>query len=414
MSLERPMPPRSDSPEVVACDPTARMAAPDMRPTPPTRPLSGLALALLCLALPLAAQDGPAKRPDQIAVRARRGDTVTQVHGVVTANELDDVVVTVDGKEEKFGSEFVLSLAFGDVPNSYRDGVLFSERGDHASAAANFKLAAGDAQARAVVAAAARLRSAESLLAWGAADPTRFAEAAEQAERFLADHAGNREVPRAQMVRARALLLAGKPAEAAAAWREVHGKLEGDGAAQGYRRTDCFHAGMLAARALLAAGDTLGARELFSALSGTLGPLVAGLDAAREERAQLAAVLDEAGLGEGYAELAAGNVPQALTFFQNQQRALTPESRASQRFGALLGLGEALLASKRPREAQIVLAEVSAMEPVDRDRVARALLGQVEAATSLGEPRAGYQPLLDTIVQRYGDTPSAPRARQLE
>jgi thioredoxin-like negative regulator of GroEL len=171
---------------------------------------------------------------------------------------------------------------------------------------------------------------------------------------------------------------------------------------------------LFAARALLGAGDTLGARELFAALTDSLGPLVAGLDAAGEEHAQLAAVLDEASLGEGYAELAAGNVPQALTFFQNQQRALTPESRASQRYGTLLGLGEALLASKRPREAQVALAEVSAMEPLDRDRVARALLGQIEAATALGEARERITPLQNAIVERYGDTPSAPRARQLK
>jgi tetratricopeptide (TPR) repeat protein len=394
------------------------MAAPDMRPTSPTRsgarPLFALALGA-ALALPLSAQDDARPvRPDQVAVRARRGDSVTQVHGLVTKNGLSDVVAVVDGKEEKFGSEFVLSLTFGDVPVAYRDGVLFSERGDHANAAATFKLAAGDSQARPVVAAAARLRAAEALLAWGASDATRFAEAAEQAERFLADQADNREVPRAQMVRARALLLAGKPSEAAAAWREVYGKLAGDSAAAGYSRAECFRAGLYAARALLAAADTLGARELFNALTATLGPIVAGLDAAGAEHAQLAAVLDEAGLGEGFAELAAGNVPQALTFFQNQQRGLSAESRASQRFGTLLGLGEALLASKRPREAQIALAEVSALEPADRDRTARALLGQVEAATALGESRERIQPLLDAIVNHYGDTPSAARARQMK
>lgn len=393
------------------------MAAPDMRPTPPTRsgrrPLFALALGV-ALTLPLSAQDSskPA-RPDQISVRARRGDSVSQVHGVVTKNELSDVVATVDGKEEKYSSEFVLGVTFGDVPATYRDGVLFGDRGDHASAAANFKLAAGDSAARPVVAAAARLRAAESLLAWGATDATRFAEAAEQAERFVTDHGQNRELPRAQMVRARALLLADKPTDAAAAWREVYSKLAGDSAAEGYRRSECFRAGLFAARALLAAGDTLGARELFGSLSGTLGPIVAGLDAASEEHAQLAAVLDEAGLGEGFAELAAGNVPQALTFFQNQQRGLTAESRAGQRFGTLLGLGEALLASKRPREAQIALAEVSALEPSDRDRTARALLGQIEAATALGEARDRIQPLLDAIVQRYGDTPSAARARAI-
>jgi len=400
------------------------MAAPDMRPTLPTRPTRpapprggarlALALGLFLLAAPADAQEGKPSRPDQIAVRARRGDSVAQVHGVVTRNGLDDVVATVDGKEEKYDSAYVLNVTFGDVPSTYRDGQLFSERGDHASAAANFKLAAGDGDARPVVAAAARLRAAEALLAWGASDPPRFAEAAEQAQRFLADNADNREVPRAQMLHARALLLSGKPAEAATAYREVYGKLAGDGAAEGYERAQCFRAGVHAARALLAAGDTLGARELYSTMSSTLGPIVAGLDAATAEHAQLAAALDEAGLGEGYAELAAGNTAQALTFFQNKANALAADSRGSERFGTLLGLGEALLASSRPREAQILLAEVSALDPFDRDRVARALLGQVEALKALSAPPESTNPLLSTVVERYGDTPSAQRARELQ
>lgn len=393
-----------------------------MRPTLPTRltrpapPRGGARLVLtlgLLLAAPAAAQEGKPSKPDQIAVRSRRGDSVTQVHGLVTANTLEDVVATVDGKDEKFDSGLVLNVTFGDVPGTFRDGVLFSERGDHASAAANFKLAAGDGEARPVVAAAARLRSAEALLAWGAAEPARFAEAAEQAERFLTDNAQNREVPRAQMVRARALWLSGKPAEAAAAYREVFSKLAGDTAAEGYDRAQCFRAGVLAARALLASGDTLGAREIYASINGTLGPIVAGLDATSAEYAELAAVLDEAGMGEGYAELAAGNTAQALTFFQNKQRSLDANSRASERFGTLLGLGEALLASSRPREAQIALAEVSAMDPLDRDRVARALLGQVQALTALAAPAESIKPLLSTIVERYGDTPSAQRAREL-
>ena len=40
----------------------------------------------------------------------------------------------------------------------------------------------------------------------------------------------------------------------------------------------------------------------------------------------------------------------------------------------LLGLGESLLASDRAREAQLALAQVSALDHSDRDRVARALL----------------------------------------
>jgi tetratricopeptide (TPR) repeat protein len=308
----------------------------------------------------------------------------------------------------------VLRITWGDVPTSFRDGMLYLDREEFANAAGSFRQAAADGEARELVRAAARLHAAEALLALGASEPAHFSEAADEAARFLADFPDNREVPAAQMLHARALLLAGQPAEAAAAYRVVHDKLAGGEAPSGYDRAECFRAGLLAAQALLAppAPDTLGARELFSALAATLGPIVAGGDDSPEMRT-LRDVLDEATLGEGFAELAAGNAQTALTFFQNQERALAPDSSDTLRYCVLLGLGESLLADVKPREAQLALAQVSALDHSSPDRVARALLRQAEAGVLLSDPRESIQPLLQTIDRSYGDTPWAAQARSM-
>lgn len=393
-----------------ATKPTAR------RPRGLARALAPLGLAAL-LAVPAAStpamQDGKSARPDTVTALNRRGTTVSSVSGVVTQNGLDDVLVTVAGKEEKIESERVLAIEFGDVPTSYRDGTLFSERGEHASAAASFKLAAGNGDARDVVRAAARLRAAEALLAWGAAEPAHFTEAADEAQTFLTDYPENRDLPRAQLTLARARLLAGNHAEAAAAYRAVYEKLNGEEAAEGYKRADCFAAGLSAANALLDAGDTLAARQLHNALVSALGPLIASLEEDSGERRALQNVLDAASLGEGFSELAAGNSGPALTFFTNQQRGLGDSSSDALRYGTLLGLGESLLAEGRTREAQMTLAKVSALTHSDRDQVSRALLRMAEAGAALGDPRDSQRILLETVVQQHGDTPAASKAREM-
>jgi tetratricopeptide (TPR) repeat protein len=305
-------------------------------------------------------------------------------------------------------------VTFGDVPPSHRDGTLYFDRGEFAQAYGSFVQAAGDGEAREVVRADARLKAAQSLMRLGQSEPTHFAKAAEEASRFLADFPTNREVPGARLLLARALLMAGQPAEAAAAYREMYDQLTAGEPATGYDRAQCFRAGLLAAQALLAppAPDTLGARELFSSLTAALGPIVASADDSPQTRA-LQDVLDEATVGEGFAELAAGNAQTALTFFQNQERGLTPSSSDALRHSVLLGLGESLLADGKAREAQLALSQVSALDHGSRDRVARALLRLAEAGSRLADPRESYRPLLVTLDQSFGDTPWAAPARQM-
>jgi len=86
------------------------------------------------------------------------------------------------------------------------------------------------------------------------------------------------------------------------------------------------------------------------------------------------------------------------------------------RYGAQLGLGEALLAESKAREASIYLARVAALEPFDRDRAARATTRLAECYTKLPDADARAQACarLKSVLSEAGDTPAAARARQLQ
>jgi len=367
---------------------------------------------LLSSAPGLAAGEGG--RPDQVYVKSKRDGSVAMVTGVVQRFELGKVTVAVGSKENNYDALQVQSVEWGDVPPSFREGHVYSQRGAWADAAKSFRVAAGDASARDVVKAAAKRHLAESLLKNGSTDSARFTEAATEAQSFLATFAQNADVPEVRMLHARALWLSGKPAEAGAAYRGVHGEFKADATAAGYDPLLCLQAGVQAARALLDAKDTLGAREAYAALEGQVGPLLA---AAGEtpQKPDLQAIADEAALGQGYVDLTGGQAKQAVGFFQSRVSALKPDSTPSARFAAQLGLGEALLAENKPREASLMLAKVVGLECGDRDRALRATVKLAEACSKLPDADARNQACarVKDVLQNGGDAPASVRARQL-
>jgi hypothetical protein len=376
------------------------------------------ALTALLILAPLtlvdAAQDKV--RPDQVYVRHPRTGAVSITNAVVQTNGLKDVVVVdARGGEDKIPSGRVVRIIWGAAPPTLTDADKYFDRGDWPNAAKGYLATFGDASARDVVKAAARVRAAESLLRWGATDPHQFVQAAEQARGFLNDHATNRDVPEAQMLEARALLLSGKPTDAAAGYRLVFDQYAADQTAAGYDPMTCMRAGLLAGRAALVSADTLAAREMFTALDTAVGPLVAGLDPDDVKRLELQAIVDEAILGEGFAELAAGNSKPALTFFKNKASSVDAKTTDTLRSLAALGLGEALLAEGKAREAQMQFARVSALDHTDRDRVARAHLRLAECELKLLDQdfKQRARQWLEAIGEHYGDTPSAAAARDL-
>jgi TolA-binding protein len=373
----------------------------------PRSPRGVLAAACLCLgALSASAQD-------QVSWLDNSGRAKTS-RGVVTENTLDHTTIAADGRDRKVGSSSVVRVVFGDVPPSYQEGVAYFDRQDFENAAAKFQVAASDASARAVVQASARMYAAQAWMRRGSGDPGAFAEAEKELERFLADHADDRQVPTARYLLGRAKWLKGDAVAAAEVLKSLYGEVQADQATKGYSLEVCYGAGVAAAQASLAGGDTDGARALFNEVATALTSVLAGMDATSPTGHALTTLQANARLGEGHCLLASGSTSQAKTFFQGQ---LNSASRSgAQRFGARLGLAEALFAEGRFREAEIEFAKVSAIDHSDRDRVARALVGLAECALQLADTsgRQMAKTWLQTVQQRYGDTPSLIRARELE
>lgn len=371
-----------------------------------------LGLASLGLLAPIASAQG---KPDQVFWRNARGD-VRVDSGTITENTLTETVLTTsDGKDQKRASDVVVRVSFGRVPTAYADGTAYFERGDFENAAAKYRLAAGDDGTSPVLQARARLQAARALMEQGRADTAAFGEARSELETFLADHADNRDVPAARMLLGRALRLSGDAAAATTAYRELFGEAGAGTPTTGYPLALCYEAGAAAAETALVAGDSATAQEVFGTIESGLPTVLASLEEEDPARGRLLAVQSTARLGEGWVLLASDQGSQAVTFFRTQVQN-APADQPALRFGAQLGLGEALLASGEPRQAQIELAQVSSLDFTSRDRVARALTGLAACALELpdSQARSQAQAWLDTVLNDYADTPAALVARGMK
>ncbi|MEW6073409.1 MAG: hypothetical protein AB1726_12565 [Planctomycetota bacterium] len=372
-------------------------------------PLAGLLLAGF-LAGPALAQGS---RPDQVMWKNPRGDIKVD-SGTVTENSLQRTLVETPGGPRERKSDLVERVIFGDVPTTFLDGTGYFDRGDFANAAAKFKLAAGDANARPVVQAHARLRAAQALMRQGAVDPGAFAQARAEAETFLADFPANREVPAARLLQARATRLGGNDKGAAELYRSLFMEGAGGTPTGGYDLADCHQAGLAAAAAFLAAGETAQAQEIYGTMNAALPEVLARLDAESPDRRIFLGLQSLARLGEGQVLLATGKAGQAKTFFDGQIKN-ADINNPDLVYGAHLGLAESMLAEGNHREAQLEFAFVSALDHVSRDRVARALVGLAQCADSLHDSTsaADAKAWLQDVCAHYGDTPAVLRAQEM-
>ena len=393
---------------------------PNLRPGAPLLASMLLgATATLCGAAPLGSPGLPAEpilsqdggKPDKVLRRNPRTGSLSTISGTVLENGLDGVKVDRDGKESTYDASEIIAIEWGVVPATFRDGEVFAKRGDYENALARYKMAAGNADARPVVQGTARLRAAEALLAWGASDSNRYAECVAEIDRYLSDNPQGRGVPQARWIKARASLLAGDPATAAAGFRALYesGVVQ---SAQGFDRTFCMDAGLEAAHAFLTGDtpDTGVARELFASLEVAFGQAATLEGVGASERVHLLAGQGRAAVGEGYCLLAAGDSTKAERFFQG--RLSGASSNPAQRFSVLHGLGLSLLAQGKLMQGQVELAKVSSLDHTSRDRKAAALVALANAALKLGaaDAPALAKRWLTTVTDVYSDTPAAAQA----
>ena len=369
------------------------------------RQVAGLGLGLLALT-----GMAPAQEKDQVTHYNPRTERVVTVAGTVEKNNLDGLEMkTPDDKVVKVDAERVLRVAFGDVPESFRDGRTYWERQDFTNALAQYRLAASDSDAREVVRAAARMASIRSLMRLGAKDAAQYAECVAEADRYLEEFSNGSDVPEAMELKARALWVSGQPKEATAAYMALYEK--GQNNTTGFPKETCLLAGLSAAWTSLDAKDTATARQMFSATQGALESAAA--DAVPNMRAKLIGQAAIAETGEGYCLLVSGDPRGAKSYFE---RMLGKANFAPQgQFSATLGLGEALLADGQAAEAQIHLARASALDPSGRDRTARAMLALAKCLRQVGTPESTTQAsiLIGKIKGAFGDTPSAFYAAKL-
>ncbi|MHC4893205.1 MAG: tetratricopeptide repeat protein [Planctomycetota bacterium] len=350
-----------------------------------------------------------ANRPDQVFEQSRR--SVRPVSGRVISNGLEGVVIETDGRERTIEAANVVRVQLNQVPAAYRDGIKLAAGGDHTAAATSFQSAAEDRDASEPAKAAARHRAASALLEGTATDPGRAKLAVLEAERFLADHPDNREVPEVQLLLGRAQWLAGDAASAASTFEGLFRQASGETATTGYRIELCYEAGLLGAHAALAAGDSAKAQELLAGLESNLPGVIGALEADDARVPALEALRARAQLGEGHVLLAGGKAAQARSFFQAR---LDAGEVASERSAAQVGLALALELEGSAREAQLLFAQVTATAVDSGDVVAAALVGL--ARTSLAAGDSGARDLartwLEEVRDRHGASLSAREAHE--
>ena len=374
--------------------------------------LGALALGTVCAAsIEAAPLQG---KPDQVFYRNARGDVKTD-NGTITENTLSETVIEdSSGDEQKRSSDVVVRVVLQRVPAAYDDGSAYMARGDFENAAAKFRLVAGDDGSRPVVKAHARLMAANALMERGKIDAAAFGDAKSELETFLSDHADNRDVPIARMLHARAARLSGDAEAAFTGYSELFGEAGAGTPTTGYPLALCYEAGIAAVETALSSGNTEGAQTILGSIESSLPAVLAALEEADPDRERMLAVQSAARLGEGWVLLAGDQASQAATFFRTQvQNAEAGNSEL--RFGALLGLGESLLAAGEAREAQLALAKVSSLDFSSRDRVARALTGLAACALQLPDANARGQAKawVQTVLDHYADTPAVLRANEL-
>lgn len=347
-----------------------------------------------------------ASKTDRIFSKNKKTAKVEAATGVVTEAGLGGIKFTERGdKAVKVDADRMVQIQWGDVPNSFTDGETYAKRGEWESAVSNFQTAAGDSDARDVVKAAARVRSIESMMKWGATDPARFTDAIAESDRFMSDHSENWQVPAVRALKARASWLSGDAAGARDGYKALFDA--GKSGTEGYTALATAEAALEGARAALSSTETSTARELFDSSASAFGAIDSN-DPAVMARAKAGA--EVARMAAAESQLAKGDFAGAARAFES---AMESAETSAGKGAAKLGLGRALVGKGDTVEAQVHLGWVAGLDHTSADRRAAALVALGEALMGSSDGAGVAKAALQRVKAEYGATPSAAKATEL-
>ncbi len=343
---------------------------------------------------------------DKIFSIDKKTGKVKASSGVVTEADMGGIKFTDRAdKSSNLKATAVVLIQWGGVPSSFSDAETYAARGEWESAVTNFQSAATDLDARPCVLAAARVRSIESMIEWGASDPARFADAISEADKFLADHGTDWAMPKVRSLKARASWLSG---DAAAARDGYKGLFEaGKDGADGYSPIMVAEAALAAGEAALSSPETSTARELFDAAANAFSAIDSSDDGIR---ARATAGEEVARMASAKSLLAKGDHGGAASAFES---ALSGAKTSAGKAAAKLGLGLSLLGKGEVQAAQIELGWVAGLDHTSADRRAAALLGLGQALMGADGGATLAKASLQRVKAEYGTTPSAAKAIEL-
>lgn len=370
----------------------------------PLRPAREAVPALLIAALvPLLA---PAATADEILQKGAKNP----FKGSVLSEDIHKVKYKLEGvaQAQEIDSALVAEIFYDDAPEAFTNGRALLKKGEAENAANSFRLALKAKTKNNWINVHGNYYLGVALQMWGAKDASKLKEAAKVFEQLVKDAPEARFLPDALKRQADALAAA-KDAAAAAA---VYDRLAQVAQEKKLGIATEAEAKLAKADAYAAAGMTTEAEQAYSA-AGTFAQSNAGAQKDEAVKSRLLAIVGRAQLSQGAAYLRNKKYGEARQFFEKV--AMTPDAQPEVVAAALNGVGEVLLEEGRARDALEQFARIRVQYYLVRSETARAtyFLGKACLALKDAEPN-GKKKAADyfaEVVERYGDTPWADRAR---
>ncbi|MBL8841595.1 MAG: tetratricopeptide repeat protein [Planctomycetes bacterium] len=369
------------------------------------RPRSAAFVAAFATALALSSA-----APDALADEILQKGAKNPFKGTVLSEDLAKVKYKLDGvaQAQEIDSALVAEIFYDDAPEAFTKGRELLKKGDAENAVNSFRLALKSKTKNNWIAVHGNYQLGVALQMWGAKDASKLKEAATVFAQLLKDAPECRFMPDA-LRRGADALAAAKDAAGAAALYDRLAEV-----AQQKKLGILWEAEarIRKADAYVTAGMTKEAEAAYAA-AGSFADSNAATQKDDATKRALLAITGRSQLSQGAALLRNKKFGEARQFFEKVAMSATAQSEVVA--AALNGVGEVLLEEGKPRDALEQFARVRVQYYLAREETARAtyFLGKSCLALKDAEPN-GKKKAADyfaEVVERYGDTPWADRAR---